>query len=355
MELVSYQEYLAYSEMVKYVFLLIGLIAFFYYNKNIDMEPLSKLSVWVLVLMMVVLLGGWPMIEGGIDRNIYYAEAEYIARTRTTERMNDPGYFFVNYLLTLFPMNLYFYLHAFVYVIGIYIFAKSIFPRQYGALFIAMILYFQFVSYGVNTMRAGLAGSFVLIALSFRERRLLEWTLLFVAVMIHKSFALPVLCYLIADRYDRTDLFFRIWLLSIPLSAVAGGFFQSHFAGLLGDESRVSYLTTAAQDTHYQVGFRIDFILFSCAPIVMGYYLIYKRGFQDRFYKTLFNTYLLANTFWIFVIRANFSDRFAYLSWFIYCPVLLYPLLKNPEIVPNSHKWVAFSILALTLFRTYLS
>ena len=64
--------------------------------------------------------------------------------------------------------------------------------------------------------------------------------------------------------------------------------------------------------------------------------------------------YILANTFWILVIRANFSDRFAYLSWFIYSAVLIYPLVTNPKIVQNSSKWVSLIILGLTLFFAYI-
>lgn len=60
--------------------------------------------------------------------------------------------------------------------------------------------------------------------------------------------------------------------------------------------------------------------------------------------------YLLSNTFWILVIRANFSDRFAYLSWFIYSIVLLYPLVTH-SIVKRQGLWIGTIFLGLTLFR----
>ena len=271
-----------------------------------------------------------------------------------TYRVNDTGYFYINKLLTLFPLDLYFYLHSLLYLIGIYIFSKSLHARQYGVIFLCMLLNFQFVSYGVNTMRAGLAGSTVLMAIAFRNRRIVELAFILLAVMIHKSFALPAICYLIAKKYDKTKLYFYIWLLSILLSAIGGGFFQALFSSVLGDEERASYLTTDAASTHYRVGFRLDFIIFSCVPIVMGYYMIYKRKFSDALYKNLYNMYLLANTFWILVIRADFSDRFAYLSWFIYSPLLIYPLIKQPTIVSHSYKWIAYCILGLTIFRTII-
>ncbi len=35
------------------------------------------------------------------------------------------------------------------------------------------------------------------------------------------------------------------------------------------------------------------------------------------------------------MIRANFSDRFAYLSWFMYALVMMYPLLESPDSFNN--------------------
>lgn len=354
MGVVSFQDFMSYVDIVNYLFLLIGVIASFYYFSNKKLKPLSKGTTLFLLVLMVVVFGAYPMIGQGEDRYLYWMEANNVSLYNESGRVGDIGYFYINKLLTLFPLDLYFYLHSLLYVLGIYVFSKSLDVRQYGVLFLCMLLNFQFVSYGVNTMRAGLAGSTLLMAIAFRDRRIVELTLIFLAITIHKSFALPAICYLIAKRYDKTKLFFFIWLLSIPLSAIGGGYLQNLFSVIFGEEDRVSYLNVSAADTQYKVGFRIDFILFSCAPIVMGYYMIYKRKFKDALYKNLYNMYLLANTFWILVIRANFSDRFAYLSWFIYCPLLIYPLIKQSSIVSHSYKWIAYCILGLTIFRTIL-
>lgn len=352
MGVVSYQDYMSYVDIVNYQFLLIGVIASFYYFSNKKLKPLSKGTTLFLFVLMVVILGAYPMIGQGEDRYLYWMSAQETKNFGIVTR-TDIGYAYILKFITFFPLDYFFYIHAALYIMGIYIFAKSIVPKQYGILFVVMLFNFQFVSYGVNTMRAGLAGSTLLMAIAFRDRRIVELTLIFLAITIHKSFALPAICYLIAKRYDKTKLFFFIWLLSIPLSAIGGSYLQGLFSIILGEEERVSYLTTNAVDTHYHVGFRIDFILFSCAPIVMGYYMIYKRKFEDALYKNLYNMYLLANTFWIIIIRANFSDRFAYLSWFIYCPLLVYPILKKSDIIPKSYKWVAYCMLLLTIFRTY--
>lgn len=47
-----------------------------------------------------------------------------------------------------------------------------------------------------------------------------------------------------------------------------------------------------------------------------------------RVFNILANTYLLANAFWVMLIRANFSNRFAYLSWFLYPILMAYGVIR---------------------------
>ena len=66
----------------------------------------------------------------------------------------------------------------------------------------------------------------------------------------------------------------------------------------------------------------------------------------------LFNIYLFANAFWILVIRANFSNRFAFLSWFLLALVICYPWLKF-YFEKNQHRKLGMIMLAYFGF-TYL-
>ena len=75
-------------------------------------------------------------------------------------------------------------------------------------------------------------------------------------------------------------------------------------------------------------GFRWDFLFYSIWPIVMTWYLTMYRKFKDKTFNVIANTYILCNAFWIMVIRATFSNRFAYLSWFLYPLVIAYPLFR---------------------------
>ena len=154
-------------------------------------------------------------------------------------------------------------------------------------------------------------------------------TLAFIAINIHRTTSLPLLMAFVASFGIKSfKVAYTFWIISILISLVAGSAITSLFVGL-GFDDRVSYLQTdASSEVFSHTGFRWDFLLYSMMPIVLGYYIIMRRGIRNATYEFLLNTYTLSNAFWVMVIRANYTNRFAYLSWFMYPIVLAYPLLK---------------------------
>lgn len=192
---------------------------------------------------------------------------------------------------------------------------------------------FSFFTYGTNGIRNGLACSIVLVFLSYiqgnKKEKIAAIVLAFIAYNIHHTTALPILTSVISlfclKSFKSAYIF---WLLSILISLVAGNALTSLFAGL-GFDDRLSYLTNEQEEGVFShSGFRWDFLIYSMMPIVLGYYVIIRKGIRDAKYEFLLNTYTLSNAFWVMVIRANYSNRFAYLSWFMYPIVLAYPLLR---------------------------
>lgn len=192
----------------------------------------------------------------------------------------------------------------------------------------------SFFTYGTNGIRNGLACSGVLLFLSFlggtKKDKIIAALIAILIIGTHKSTSLPILMAVISLIFVKN---FRnayiFWILSILISLVAGNSVASTFASLGFDDRLSTYINTSArEDMFSHTGFRFDFLIYSMMPIVLGYYIIIKRGIRNRTYEFLLNTYTLSNAFWIMVIRANFSNRFAYLSWFMYALVLAYPLLK---------------------------
>ena len=198
---------------------------------------------------------------------------------------------------------------------------------------------FSFFSYGVNGIRNGMACSLIILALSYyvgnKRHKVIALLLCCCAFYIHHSTILPALCMIASDLFIKKPSWSIIfWFLSIGFSLTIGGQIESFFAGL-GFDNRFAYYIQGQNDLYSMagfshVGFRWDFLLYSCMPILLGVYLIIKKKRIDKQYQLLFNTYVLSNAFWIMLIRASFSNRFAYLSWFMYAIVLAYPLLKIP-------------------------
>ena len=307
-----------------------------------------------LLLLAVICIGLLPVPwNSGADRELYATGYIQLSTLHELPNFKSDALFGIYQWICglVIDYQLWFILTALIYVGNHYLLSRKLGEHYEFPLFLMFCTGFLFYSYGTNTLRAGLAASFLLLALCNKERFLPFIICLLIAINIHFSMALPALCMVIAKYYNKPKLYIGIWGLAVILSAAMGSTFEVWFAHLIPD-SRTNYLMTAAGDTHYNVGFRIDFILYSLTPIAMGWYYIVKKHVKDVTYSILLNTYILSNTFWVLVIRANFSDRFAYLSWFLYPVVLIYPALKY-RIWPNHHGKIAIIVFLHASF-TYL-
>lgn len=216
----------------------------------------------------------------------------------------------------------------------------------------------SFFTYGTNGIRNGLACSIVLLMLAYINGnvrdKIIASILAVVAFHIHKSTALPITMAVLSLFIKSFKTAYIFWVLSILISLVAGGAVTAFFAGL-GFDDRVSYLQAEMDsDTFSRTSFRWDFLLYSMMPIVLGYYVVIKRGIRNRTYELFLNTYTLSNAFWVMVIRANYSNRFAYLSWFMYPIVLAYPLLKLDIWGPQQGKKLRLIMLAHIGFTWFM-
>lgn len=210
-------------------------------------------------------------------------------------------------------------------------------------LFLFLVANFGFYAYCVNGMRNGMACAMLLVAISYMTPQFADKVkaavLCLLAFLIHNSVIIPIVA-LIGAYYVLKDIrkCIYVWLASIVVSLVAGGFVENLFISLGFGDRMAGYLTNvnatiaselgAAAIGTIKVGFRWDFLLYSAAPIVLGWYVVCKKRISDRKYELLLNTYILANCVWVMLIRAFFSNRFAYLSWFMYGVVLAYPFLR---------------------------
>lgn len=311
-------------------------------------------SMGITLLFFVLLYMGLRPIHGVFGdmptyNNIFerYADGMPIV-----SRKDVMFHLFVQFSSQIMSAQFFFFICAVLYVVPLYLVSKKWFKDYWFYAFLMLVGSFSFWSYGTNGIRNGIATSMFLLAIS-RDKRILQATFLIIAIGFHKTMLLPTAGFIATQFYNKPKAFFYFWLASIPLSLALPGFWENLFAGMIDDE-RMGYLTTEASTSDFsRVGFRWDFLIYSASGVFAGWYYIFKKKLSDKTYLILFNIYLFANAFWILVIRANFSNRFAYLSWFMLALVIIYPWVKY-KFVNNQQKKFAWVMLAYVGFTYFM-
>lgn len=310
----------------------------------------------IFFLFVLLIIGLRPISFAFGDMGIY--NLEYRKYMRGDDLVSNKDILFKKFMqwsALLMPPSYFFFICASAYVIPLYLASKKIFEQYWFYAFCMLVVSLSFFAYGTNGIRNGIATSFFLLAIS-RTNKIFLLLWFFLAMSVHKSIMLPIIAYFFAMTYNKPKVYLAFWVSSIPLSLILGGFWARFFIGLgFGEEERLeAYLGAGELDLHEDIvtGFRWDFIIYSMTGVFAGWYFIFKKKFDDVFYNRLYSTYLIANGFWILVIEANFSNRFAYLSWFMLGLVIIYPLLKN-KIVEKQHQLIGAITMVYFMF-TYL-
>jgi len=261
-----------------------------------------------------------------------------------------------------FSVNVYFLIIEIGYLgLMFWAYKKALWENAWFALLFGLSA-FSFFTYGVNGIRNGLACSVVTLAIIFAAKDknyIIAGIICFLALGIHKSTILPtaaMVAALFVIKKPKMALMF--WLMSIPLSLVAGGPISNFFMGLGFDDRAEAYISgdNAKYGNFSNTGFRWDFLAYSAMPVWLIWYVqkqiekrrnecgggktleeeetgVYGAGLladaeSMRVFNVLSIIYLLTNAFWVMVIKASFSNRFAYLSWFLYPLVLAYGVIR---------------------------
>lgn len=313
----------------------------------------STVSLSVLIMSALVFSLGLFPIEWGYstDRANYATIFVGFQNGLTLFKDKDYGFILLTSTLSEFlNVKMYFVVITVIYLFNYLISIIKLVGNKSYWLVVTVIMSMAFTNYAINTMRAGLALSFIVLSFCMYPNKWKMLCCIIIGSAIHTSVVLPSLMIIISYFYPNTKLFYKLWFLAIPLSFLAGGYFMGLFASM-SDDSRTSYLINIS-NSRYNIGFRIDFIIYSLAPIIIGWYYINKCHFVDNLYYLIYNSYILTNIFWILVIRANYSDRFAYLSWFLIPFVVVYPLLKQ-DLPIKKNVWLAIILLGETMFKLF--
>ena len=322
----------SYTPIYYHVLLLVNVFVFIHalrykINERNNLRVMQITGIFVFSFVLLY-MGLRPVHGAFVDMKTYdrifqrYANGEPITRTRDLMFHS-----FTWSLAQVVSNKAYFFICAAMYVIPSYIISRKWFKKYWFYAFLMLVGSFTFWAYGTNGIRNGIASALFLMALA-SDKRWIQILWLFLAVNFHASMLLPSAGLVLTWFYNQPKWYYYIWLLSIPLSLALPGFWENLFAGVVEDE-RAEYLVKQADESKFaSTGFRWDFLLYSATGVFAGSYYLFKKKIEDQTYIRLFNVYLFANAFWILVIRANFSNRFAQLSWFLLALIICYPWLK---------------------------
>ena len=291
-------------------------------------------AITTFLLIFCVLFIGWRQwwVQEVYVDSVTYAYSYNNLAYSTSDDAKDLGFYALQSICKTcgLSVDMFFVICALFYVCLKVATARTISPKYSFIIFLAMMTSIGFYNYGVNVVRAGIATSFMLLAFVKYEKFRTFCIYAVLGVLFHKSALLSLTAFICARLYNKNiKWYILIWLLAVPLSFVIKELATDFIMGVeLISERAEDYLTGEADaDTFSHIGFRYDFVMFSAAPLFVGWYFIVKKKFADDFYRIMFCTYTLANAVWILINDVPFSDRFAYLSWFMMPVIIFYPFL----------------------------
>lgn len=321
--------------------------------------PLENQIIGTVAMLLVVILfiglrnpyAGWMYLG---DTYKYTTVYQKIQLDPTWQSTKDFGfYYYMKFLAKFFSIEGFYLITAVLYVLPVYFSFYKWFKRNAFFPLVLLVTSMSFWPFGINGMRNGLATSFFIFALAFRDKRLIMYSIIALSISFHTSMLLPTLALLITEFYNNTKTLLKIWLGSIVVSFLFGKSLMNNVNAALtasigqldgrGDFSDIDASSFATSS------FRIDFIIYSAIVIVMGYYFLYTLEFKNSFYKKTFNLYIICNSVWLYFIYFPYTNRIAYLSWFLIPILVVYPIIYATNLKNQSY-FMAGSIVVSLVF-----
>lgn len=311
-----------------------------------------------LMLFLVLFVGCRPDWSGFADSRNYIKIIENLKGCYFVLDFECENLIFDN-LVALAGCNdiswsVFFVFIAFIYFGGQLIAIRKMFPGDTFFAYLIFLAAFSTFTYATNGIKAGAAASIFLVAIAYREKRLLSILLLAISYGFHHSMQVLIIAFIIVSFIKNPKFYLYLWGFSFVVAALGVTTFQHLFAGFTDDHG-AGYLIADGTDA-YITGFRLDFIIYSAMPVMLGIYLIYKKGLKHKGYNFLFNLYVLANSVWMLCMYASYTNRIAYLSWQLLPIVLIYPYFtsKFSELQYRQVSYIALAHLSFTLFMNII-
>ena len=315
----------------------------------------------MLVAAAIILLMGMRPVDMAYGDTVNYASGfNKIANNNRSLRLTKEWlYDIITYYCAKYgSLRSYFTIFAILYVVPLWLAMRRIFKEYNFIPFVVIISMFTFWMYGVNGIRNGVGASLFILAMTYTENIPLMVIIALFGAGIHNSVYLMIAGALVAWLWNDSRVYLAVWLICIIVSYFYGNSIQTWMSGfadsVAADNKLTSYLNYNEQSMRSEgmfvsMTFRWDFLAYSALGVAIGTYFLIFRYFKDQYYQWIFNIYLICNSFWVLIIRAPYSNRFAQISWFILPVVLVYPFIRERFWV-NQERMVAVGLLIFYAF-----
>ncbi len=350
-----------------------------HYRREAIYSRMSLCLALLIAVTLIVWITFCPVPWGtDIDRDWYctnFRMKELGVRGLRESLANEPDYFWQLYTYgcsQVMSYRVWLLINATIYI-GNYLHAAyRLSPTKTVTLFIACICGFAFSSYGISAIRCGIGISFMVLAYTYPRSYWKAVVCMVLAVCFHLTMLIPAVCYIIAilfvpqvgsntetgetsvelpatppEKETRGEgrqnwwtmlpkgvrTWVAIWVVCFFISLFFGQAILEALVSRVVALSRFEYMTNpelmAELGIEYRTGFRVDFVAFSLLPMAVAAVYIYVLRYRSQIYSRFIVGYLAANALWLMLIRVPYTDRIAYLSWFLMPFLFFYPLVDR--------------------------
>lgn len=340
-----------------------------YRTKRLSLKRVKSIDISILICIFFILFIGLrdPYgIEFGDSQSYTYVYTDYIGHPFMwdwgTKNFLYDNLFFL-FSSKAIQIELFYLFISLIYFGGICFCCKTLFPKDSASTFLVYLAGFSTYSYSINGIKAGAAASLFLIAIALREKKkyLLTGVFLFLSLGFHHAMLMPIVAFVLCSFFKNPKFYLGFWIVCFFIAVLHITYFQNLFLSIGSDidDKVIDYLGEDLSTYNFsrlKSGFRLDFIIYSFIPVLIGWFAIFKKKIKSEQYAFLLNTYAFINAIWLLCMYAMFTNRIAYLSWLMYPVVLIYPLLKEEwgKGQYKIYRWLAYGQLAFLLFMHFI-
>lgn len=357
-----------FSSIYHYIYLLIVAFATLFYlpvytrqrsiGAQIGNSSTNSDKAVFLLVFLILFVGLRPINGYFVDMSAYDYMLRRHGNTIFEFNWDTDNKIFDNFIAWFgsrhFERKIFFLIMSTLYFGCMYLGLKRLFPDNLKLAFLTYLGGLSTFAYATNGIKAGVAASFFILALSYYDKKKICALLMLISLGFHHSMVMPIAACIVVFFFKNAKWYYWIWVFCLIMCILHISYFQSLFAGY-SDEQGAYYLNATNETTTAHIGFRPDFILYSAMPVLLGYiYEIKRKQKLSRKFQFLMHFYLLTNAIWMLCMYASFNNRIAYLSWFVYPIVIIAPFLDKFNTDPMRYKKLANVVTYQLMFTLFM-